>query len=180
MLTLFQWSKSTKLVRSWEGSFSTTLKFACGSKVLFKYVVDGQWVTSRHERTETDPNGNVNNVYQVPMKPEPTPTNLAPAAHTTVETKTAAAPTSSPVTKESVVKTLTSVKDSASGTEGVHPSTVTSYITSGVGAAFAAVTGVDPFNVPKVSSRLPFVLTYSSMSDVIAGTRRGAPSETRS
>ena len=114
------------------------------------------------------------------MKPEPTPTNLAPAAHTTVETKTAAAPTSSPVTKESVVKTLTSVKDSASGTEGVHPSTVTSYITSGVGAAFAAVTGVDPFNVPKVSSRLPFVLTYSSMSDVIAGTRRGAPSETRS
>lgn len=160
MLTLLQWSKSTKLVRSWEGSFSTTLKFRCGSKVLFKYIVDGQWVTSRHERTETDPNGNVNNVYQVPLKPEPTPTTLAPAAaRTAVETQTAPAPTPSeptpqPVTdpsvKESVVQTLTSVKNSALATEGVHPSTVTSYVASAVGAAVAAVTGVDPLNVPKV------------------------------
>ena len=156
MLTLLQWSKSTKLVRSWEGSFSTTLKFRCGSKILFKYIVDGQWVTSRHERTETDPNGNVNNVYQVPLKPQPTPTTLASA--------TPSEPTPQPVTdpsvKESVVQTLTSIKDSALATEGVHPSTITSYVASAVGAAVAALTGVDPMNVPKVSSRLPFVLTY--------------------
>lgn len=161
MLTLLQWSKSTKLVRSWEGSFSTTLKFPCGSKILFKYIVDGQWVTSRHERTETDPNGNVNNVYQVPLKPEPTSTAFAPAARTAVETQTAPAPTPSgpqpePVTdpsKQSFVQTLTSVKDSALATEGVHPPTFTSYIASAVGGAIASVTGVDPLNVPKVSRR---------------------------
>jgi hypothetical protein len=148
MLTLLQWSKSTKLIRSWEGSFSTTLKFRCGSKVLFKYIVDGQWVTSRHERTETDPNGNVNNVYQVPLKPAPTATTLASA--------TPSEPTPQPVTvpsvKESVVQTLTSAKDSALATEGVHPPNLTSYVASAVGAAVAAVTGVDPLNAPKVSS----------------------------
>jgi hypothetical protein len=160
MLTLLQWSKSIKLVRSWEGSFSTTLKFPCGSKILFKYVVDGQWVTSRHEKTETDPNGNVNNVYQVPLKPEPTPTTLASAAPTATETQTAPAPTPSeptpqPVTdpsvKKSLPKTLTSVKDSALATEGVRPPTATSYVASAVGAAVASVTGVDPLNVPKVT-----------------------------
>ena len=101
----------------------------------------------------------MNNVYQVPLKPEPTSTTFAPAARTAVETQTAPAPTPSapkpaPVadpSKQSFVQTLTSVKDSALATEGVHPPTVTSYIASAVGGAIATVTGVDPLNVPKVS-----------------------------
>lgn len=95
MLTPLQWSKSAKLIRSWEGSFSTTLKFPWGTKILFKYVVDGRWVTSRHEKTETDPNGNVNNVFQVPPKPESTSTTLTSPAPTAVETKPVPAPTPS-------------------------------------------------------------------------------------
>ena len=163
-LTSLQWSKSTKLVRSWEGSFSTTLKFPWGSRILFKYIVDSQWVTSRHEKTETDPNGNVNNVFQVPPKPEST--TLASVARTAVETQTAAAPSPKPVTdpsvKDTVVKTLTSVKNSALATEGVQPLNVTSYIASAFGAAVATVTGVDPINAPKVT----YLCAIPSLPDV--------------
>jgi hypothetical protein len=149
VLTPPQWSKSTKLVQSWEGSFSTTLKFPWGSKILFKYIVDGQWVTSRNEKTETDSNGNVNNLFEVPPKPETTPTTLAPTA-VKPPAPVPSEPKPRPVTdisvKDAVIQTLTSVKDSALATEGVHPPTVT----GAVGAAVATVTGVGPVSVPKV------------------------------
>jgi Glycogen recognition site of AMP-activated protein kinase len=158
MLTPLQWSKSTKLIRSWEGSFSTTLKFPWESRILFKYIVDGQWVTSRHEKTETDANGNVNNVFRVPPKPEPNPTAPAPTA---VKTETASAPAPSepepqPVTatsvKDAVVETLTSVKDSVLATVGAHLPNVTGNVASAVGAVITTATGVDPVSAPKVSS----------------------------
>lgn len=39
-----------------------------GGKILYKFVVDGQWVNSPDDPTETDGSGNVNNVYHVPEK----------------------------------------------------------------------------------------------------------------
>ena len=148
MLTSLQWSKSATLIRSWEGSFSTTLKVPWGSRIHFKYIVDGQWVTSRHEKTETDAHGNVNNVFQAPQKPERRTSTFSSTPGPTPKPQ----PVTDPSVKDTIVKTLTSVKESALATEGLHPPSAVSYVASGVGAAVATVTGVDPINASKVSS----------------------------
>lgn len=44
-----------------------------GTKVAYKYIVDGRWTTADGQPTETDPIGNVNNVYSAPDAPPPAP-----------------------------------------------------------------------------------------------------------
>jgi len=51
-----------------DGTFSGQIGVPFGDKILYKYVVDGQWVNSPDDPTETDGSGNVNNVFQVPDK----------------------------------------------------------------------------------------------------------------
>lgn len=48
-------------------------------KVPYKYIVDGRWTTTDDQPTELDSIGNLNNVYNSPVRP-PTPKALPPAA----------------------------------------------------------------------------------------------------
>ncbi|KAJ3029047.1 UNVERIFIED_CONTAM: hypothetical protein HDU68_000260 [Siphonaria sp. JEL0065] len=36
-----------------------------GEKIMYKFIVDGEWKTASEEPTEFDPSGNVNNVYVI-------------------------------------------------------------------------------------------------------------------
>ncbi|KNZ47636.1 hypothetical protein VP01_626g12 [Puccinia sorghi] len=72
-----QWQSSLELRKHPSGKFSAPIQLEFGSKISYKvskislpyYVVDGTWQHNPNEPTETDPNGNVNNVLQVPQRP---------------------------------------------------------------------------------------------------------------
>ncbi|KDQ64953.1 carbohydrate-binding module family 48 protein, partial [Jaapia argillacea MUCL 33604] len=66
--TFDQWSKSTHLKRTPTG-FETSIKVPWSEKVIYKFVVDGRWVTSGDQPTERDGSGNLNHVYFSPSKP---------------------------------------------------------------------------------------------------------------
>ncbi|KAH9950081.1 hypothetical protein B0H21DRAFT_706548 [Amylocystis lapponica] len=68
------------LPSSWSGSvhlpkngavFEGPVKVPWGEKVTYKYIVDGRWTTTDDQPVETDPMGNLNNVYTSPSKPAP-------------------------------------------------------------------------------------------------------------
>jgi hypothetical protein len=99
-------------------------------KTIYKYIVDGNWVASPHEPQESDNYGSYNNVYHAPPKPAPS----------TIYTVTSAAGTAAAKVED--------VAKDAAATAGA-PSFV-SYVTSGLGAAIATVTGIDPINPPQV------------------------------
>ncbi|GAA6019676.1 hypothetical protein JCM11491_004878 [Sporobolomyces phaffii] len=52
-----------------DGTFSGQIGVPYGQKLVYKYVVDGQWMHSTDEQSETDSSGNVNNTFTVPEKP---------------------------------------------------------------------------------------------------------------
>ncbi|KAJ7067974.1 hypothetical protein C8F01DRAFT_584063 [Mycena amicta] len=68
--TFDQWSSSLHLHKSEDGAgFSGSTKIEYGSKIAFKYVVDSEWLCSSSSPTETDGEGNINNIYQAPDLP---------------------------------------------------------------------------------------------------------------
>ncbi|KIY72974.1 carbohydrate-binding module family 48 protein [Cylindrobasidium torrendii FP15055 ss-10] len=70
--TFDQWSSSLPLSRE-GGVFRATTTLPWAEKILYKFVVDGNWVTSPQAPTENDNSGNVNNVYTSPSEPAPPP-----------------------------------------------------------------------------------------------------------
>ncbi|KAH9912703.1 immunoglobulin E-set, partial [Fomitopsis serialis] len=62
------WSSSTHLAKTPAG-FEGTARVPFGTKVAYKYVVDGRWTTADGQPTELDPIGNLNNVYTAPPAP---------------------------------------------------------------------------------------------------------------
>ncbi|ODQ50327.1 hypothetical protein SAICODRAFT_38323, partial [Saitoella complicata NRRL Y-17804] len=66
--TFDNWSRSTRLsptpssATQKKTSYSAEVELPSTEKILYKFVVDGQWVTSPLAATETDGEGNVNNV----------------------------------------------------------------------------------------------------------------------
>jgi Glycogen recognition site of AMP-activated protein kinase len=87
------------------------------AKVLYKYLVDGQWKAHPSFAQEYDEHGNLNNYYISPSMP-------ASAA-------------------------VASATDSVLASHGT--TSLVSYVTSGVGAAIATVTGIDPINNQQVN-----------------------------
>jgi hypothetical protein len=67
-LTIYQWSGSTHLQRSAEG-FVGRVRIPCGSRLLYKWIVDGQWTCDDLYPRESDSAGNMNNLYIAPLKP---------------------------------------------------------------------------------------------------------------
>ncbi|KAF8528929.1 hypothetical protein BU17DRAFT_80075 [Hysterangium stoloniferum] len=67
--TFDNWSLSVRLTKTPSG-FQGTVKLPWGSRTLYKYVVDGRWMTAQSQPQETDNAGNVNSVYESPSKPE--------------------------------------------------------------------------------------------------------------
>ncbi|KAH8118531.1 hypothetical protein DFH11DRAFT_1874667 [Phellopilus nigrolimitatus] len=62
------WSSSVHLKRTAAG-FEGSVAAPWNSKVLYKFVVDGNWIVLVSQPTEVDPIGNVNNVARTPGKP---------------------------------------------------------------------------------------------------------------
>ncbi|KAF8592452.1 carbohydrate-binding module family 48 protein [Ramaria rubella] len=61
--TFDQWSSSMHLTKSSRG-FEGKIKLPWGSRVLYKFVVDGHWRTAQSQPEEADNQGNLNNVYE--------------------------------------------------------------------------------------------------------------------
>ncbi|KAF8665744.1 hypothetical protein AX16_000192 [Volvariella volvacea WC 439] len=76
--TFDEWRSSIPLVKGPYG-FEAKVKVPWGSKVLYKFVVDGRWQVQEGYPTEWDPIGNLNNVYYSPSRPEPTPPPTPPS-----------------------------------------------------------------------------------------------------
>ncbi|PVG04135.1 hypothetical protein CPB86DRAFT_721734 [Serendipita vermifera] len=132
--TFDSWSRSVDLTKTASG-FSTTLSLPWGEKTVYKFIVDGNWVASPHEPQESDNYGSYNNVYHSPPKPAPSAIYTAKSAAGTAAAKV-----------EDVAK-------DAAATTGT--SSFVSYVTSGLGAAIATVTGVDPINPPQIPVEEP-------------------------
>jgi hypothetical protein len=64
-----KWSKSIYMTKDATG-FQAKVKILWGTKVQYKFIVDGLWQTCENAPTESDPSGRyVNNVYTAPAKP---------------------------------------------------------------------------------------------------------------
>ncbi|CAN3485355.1 hypothetical protein DICA0_F21638 [Diutina catenulata] len=59
--TFDNWGKTLPLVKSSDGSFAITVPFGSPDRVLYKYVVDGEWLVSPTQKITQDENGNDNN-----------------------------------------------------------------------------------------------------------------------
>ncbi|KAL5487867.1 CRP1 [Sanghuangporus weigelae] len=70
--TFDNWSSSVHLQRS-ESGFTGSVAVPWDTKVLYKFIVNGNWVTHPSQPTETDAAGFVNNVVHAPTKPAPPP-----------------------------------------------------------------------------------------------------------
>lgn len=66
--TFDQWSSSMQLTKGPTG-FKGSAKIPRDEKIVYKFIVDEQWMVAEHEPTELDQDGNLNNVYIVPPKP---------------------------------------------------------------------------------------------------------------
>ncbi|ANZ73561.1 BA75_00577T0 [Komagataella pastoris] len=59
--TFDNWSKTIALKKK-DDVFTATVPLNLGSKIVFKFVVDDQWVVSEDEEKETDDQGFLNNI----------------------------------------------------------------------------------------------------------------------
>ncbi|KAI7939504.1 hypothetical protein MJO29_014240 [Puccinia striiformis f. sp. tritici] len=64
-----QWQSPLELQKLPTGKFSAPVELEFGSKVSYKYVIDGTWRHNPNEPIETDSSGNVNNIFHVPQHP---------------------------------------------------------------------------------------------------------------
>lgn len=62
--TFDNWSKSYPLVKQSNGSFELNVPLDRSKEILYKYVVDGEWTTSKDQATTSDSSGNTNNVLE--------------------------------------------------------------------------------------------------------------------
>lgn len=77
--TFDQWSSSIHLTKGSNG-FKGSTQIPWNEKIAYKFIVDGQWSIAPSQPTETDPSGNVNNIYIAPSKPSlPTMDSTSPA-----------------------------------------------------------------------------------------------------
>ncbi|KIP09859.1 carbohydrate-binding module family 48 protein [Phlebiopsis gigantea 11061_1 CR5-6] len=73
------WSGSRHLTRHDEG-FEGIVLVPWGTRVHYKFIIDGHWTVADGQQTEYDATGNLNNVFDSPARP-PTPTQSeTPAA----------------------------------------------------------------------------------------------------
>lgn len=132
--SISQWSSSLHLVKEGDGFVGKT-GIPWGEKLTYKFIVDGEWTTHPDQPTETDPSGNVNNIYKAPSEPKTA----------TATANGSAKGASAPNTETNVLSDIATTIAAADGT-----SSALDYVTSGVGAALHSVIGVDPFGTERV------------------------------
>ncbi|KAF2095647.1 hypothetical protein NA57DRAFT_79361 [Rhizodiscina lignyota] len=105
--TFDDWGKTVKLEKDSEGVFTKTVELPhTGENVYYKFVKDGEWVTSHTAPTETDASGNTNNVLK--------PSELIPLT-------SSAAPDSSTAAMAANVPTEAEKKEAAAGETAKAP-----------------------------------------------------------
>lgn len=77
--------------------FEGTVTVPWGSKVLYKFRVDGNWITHENQPTEVDPIGNVNNVTYAPERPATHDIAAVQANGVIVLEKSNAVPSAAPI-----------------------------------------------------------------------------------
>jgi len=97
--TFDQWKGTVHMQKSAVG-FEAHVLVPWGQKALYKFVVDGRWTLHEDQPTETDPIGNVNNVYDAPPMPPPPAPAALPALPSVPEVQ---APQDEPKPEPSVV-----------------------------------------------------------------------------
>ncbi|KAK7470960.1 Cruciform DNA binding protein [Stygiomarasmius scandens] len=150
--TFDHWSQTLHLTKDSSGfRGSTTVPW--DEKIIYKFIVDGQWVVDDSKPTENDGSGNINNVFTAPSKPlppsEPEGINSGPVVQTDVPVEgkdTSTLGSFIPQLASDAVKTVLAVDGTSSALE---------YVASGVGAAIHTVTGIDPINADKIPIESP-------------------------
>ncbi|GAA5976231.1 hypothetical protein JCM5350_001389 [Sporobolomyces pararoseus] len=100
-----------------DGTFSGQIGVPFGQKIVYKYVVDGQWMHNMDEQTETDASGNVNNVFNVPERsevPAPASTDAVLPVPESVSTVSGDISSSEPATTTSLPQSTESQSSTAS------------------------------------------------------------------
>ncbi|KAA1121979.1 hypothetical protein PGTUg99_013116 [Puccinia graminis f. sp. tritici] len=164
-----QWKSSLELQKKTSGKFSAPIELEFGSKVSYKYVVDGTWRHNPNEPTETDSSGNVNNVFQVPQHPSFSMNPEVESARTLpnpVQTMSSAA-----LAEESIAGTST---DANLSKTPEHDNAAESPAPPDMSIAFPS-TSTD--NLPELTQRpKPAVNTKRTLSLFAPGTRFGRAS----
>ncbi|KAG6899768.1 hypothetical protein C0993_006994 [Termitomyces sp. T159_Od127] len=123
------WARTCHLTKGPTG-FTGFIHIPWGSKITYKYIVDGAWRIHPEEPTESDEDGNINNMYIAPPQPDD---NGKPAS--------AGAPGDAPRDTSQLVAHFA---DTITAREGT--SSTLDYVASGFGAAVNSIVGVDPIN----------------------------------
>ncbi|KAG0147635.1 hypothetical protein CROQUDRAFT_655833 [Cronartium quercuum f. sp. fusiforme G11] len=101
-----QWQSPLELFKEQSGKFGRSIELEYGSRVLYKYVVDGNWRHNPNEPTETDLHGNINNLLEVPPyvspSPSPEPSNEEEEEDLPADSEPVAPQTTSPSPDEPV------------------------------------------------------------------------------
>ncbi|KAJ7162533.1 hypothetical protein C8R43DRAFT_298545 [Mycena crocata] len=163
--TFDQWSSSVHLVKNDDGFHGST-RIPWDTKIAYKYVVDSNWVCENTTPTETDAEGNVNNVYTSPPQPLPQAVkNATPEAalinggavgeetHTSSPAAVNASSEASveePLSKDPAVADFADTVAARDGT-----SSALGYVTSALGAVIHSQIGVDPINGEKIGVETP-------------------------
>ncbi|KAG6897220.1 hypothetical protein C0992_003418 [Termitomyces sp. T32_za158] len=154
------WARTCHLTKGPTG-FSGYIYVPWGSKITYKYIVDGVWSIRPEELTERDENGNINNMYIAPSQPDD---NGKPAS--------AEAPGN---TAGNMSQMIENSADTVSARE--NTSLTLDHAASGFGAAMNNSVGVDPTNAEQIAPT-PFqsVVTAGTESDITGGSvSDGAP-----
>lgn len=62
--TFDNWSKTLPLVQQADGSFALTVPLTADKLILYKYVVDGEWLVNHEQKVGKDDNGIDNNILE--------------------------------------------------------------------------------------------------------------------
>jgi Glycogen recognition site of AMP-activated protein kinase len=147
--------------------FKGSTKIPWNTKIVYKFIVDEQWMVVEHEPTEFDYDGNLNNVYIAPQKPP----SSAPEADSSVSTLSADHPAESDNTTSELEapsgppfpQIVADMADTVSAREGT--TSAFNYVASGLGAVIHSVVGYDPINAGQVTIGCAQLVLYSSLSN---------------
>ncbi|KAH0587202.1 hypothetical protein J132_11185 [Termitomyces sp. J132] len=155
------WARTCHLTKEPTG-FTGSIYVPWGSKITYKYIVDGTWTTHPDQPIEPDHDGNINNMYIAPPQPENEPKgNDNPAPSDNIG---------------SLPQFAAHLADTVVAREGT--SSALEYVASGFGVALNTVVGVDPVNPEQIAIPTPIqtaAITETKFDVLSSAVSDGAP-----
>ncbi|KAF5393711.1 hypothetical protein D9757_000303 [Collybiopsis confluens] len=154
--TFDQWAKSLRLVKEEDG-YRGKIEVKWGEKILYKYIVDGEWVPDIQQPTEVDSAGNTNNVFIAPTKParasHANGNGIINESKPTLESTPGEPEIAQGTSSRTLPQLVSDLATTIAATDGT--SSAFNYLVSGVGAAIHGVIGIDPINPDQLSIKSP-------------------------